>query len=143
MRLGREIFTGEQVRARFHARFPGGTIAPTSAPAQQQSIHPPKTPAISGSMLGKTRGKKALEKGSRRSVGSAKQIAPAGHWSGGSWKRRQRRRVIKAIKGKLMAKSMRVVMGRPGWRRGSPRRRRKRVAAIQIPRPQRKRRSFI
>src|SRR5215467_4521093 len=32
---------------------------PTSAPAQQTSIQPPKTPAISGAMLGKRSRKKA------------------------------------------------------------------------------------
>lgn len=49
------------------------------APAQQQSIQPPKTPATAGAMLGKTMGKKALEKGSRKSVGRAKETAPASH----------------------------------------------------------------
>src|SRR5271169_4145817 len=135
MRLGREIFTGQKVWARIHALCLEGIIAPTSAPAQQQSIHPPKTPAISGSMLGNARGKKALENGSSSSVGSAKEIAPAGHCSCGSPRRRQRRRAIQPISRKLMAKRMRVGIGRPERSRCSPRMRKNRVAAIQMPRP--------
>jgi len=134
-RLGREIFTGEEIGASLHARFLAGISAPTKAPAQQMSIHPPKAPAASGGMFGKTSGKKALENGSRTSVGSAREMAPAGHWSGGRREARQSRRASKAIRKKLMAKKARITKGRPGWRRPSPRRRRMRVAAIQMAKP--------
>ena len=84
LRCRRKVLTGEQVRTHTHALVPGRMTTPASAPAQHQSIHPPKTPATSGAIFGNTTGKNALENGSSKSVGSAIEIAPAGHCSTGS-----------------------------------------------------------
>jgi hypothetical protein len=53
--------------------------APTTAPAQHQSIQPPNTPATLGAMFGNTTEKNVQENGSSNSVGSATEAAPASH----------------------------------------------------------------
>ncbi len=84
-RRGWEIFRDKETRARESGSRHGygltgaGMAPPMSAPAQQQSIQPPNAPAISGAMLGKAMGKKALEKGSSRRVGRASETAPGSH----------------------------------------------------------------
>src|SRR5205085_4583770 len=116
-RFGWKIFAGEQVWPRGHERARLLMVAPARAPAQHHSIQPPNTPAISGAIFGKTTGKNALENGSRRSVGSVIEMAPAGHWFGWSRELRHRRRTIQAIRGKLMAKRRMVGVERAGFSR--------------------------
>ncbi len=143
LRRCRKILTSQQVRTPTQARLPGRIITPTRAPAQHQSIQPPKTPATSGAIFGNATGKNALENGSSSNVGSATEIAPAGHCSGGSLKRLHRRRTSQAISGKLAAKRIIAPFQSPRCSRCCPANRKAAVAVIQIPRPQRKRRIFI
>src|SRR5438552_1603560 len=103
--LRQEPFAGQQVWTLAHASFRLSINTPTSAPAQHQSIQPPNTPATSAAMLGNTTGKNALENGSSNSVGSAIETAPAIHCSRAGWNRRQSRRTIQAMTGKLTANS--------------------------------------
>lgn len=113
-RLGRKLFARKQIGTRVHV-LPGfAMLAPTSAPAQHHSIHPPNTPATDGAMFGKTTGKNALEKGSSRSVGSAIKNPASSHCSRGSPNLEHIRRTINPIRGKLMANRIRIPTKPPG-----------------------------
>ena len=77
-------------------------------------IQPPNIPAASGEMFGKTVGKNALEKGSRSSVGSKREIAAVGHCSAGTCRRRLSLRTSQATVPKLTAKRIAVPPTSPG-----------------------------